>query len=185
MIYPVVVYGHPVLRKEAVDFSPEEKGDLGQLVDDMFETMYKADGIGLAAPQIGLSKRVFVIDAEPLAEDLPEMAGFKKVFINARMVERDGEEVADKEGCLSLPGINEEVARHSRVRIRYVDAEFNEYDEVYEGWAARIIQHEYDHIDGILFVDHLAPLKKRLLKSRLNAITKGKVEVNYRIRVPK
>jgi peptide deformylase len=185
MIYPVVVYGHPVLRKEADDFLPEEKEDLKQLIDDMFETMYKADGIGLAGPQIGFSKRIFVIDAEPLAEDIPELAGFKKVFINAQIVARDGEKVTDKEGCLSLPGISEDVGRQSRIRVKYVDADFKEYDVVYEGWAARIIQHEYDHIDGILFVDHLAPLKKRLLKGKLNAITKGKVDVNYRIKLPK
>ncbi len=185
MIYPVVVYGHPVLRKEATDFEPTQKEELNQLIDDMFETMYKADGIGLAGPQIGLSKRIFIIDANPLAEDLPELAGFKKNFINARILERDGEKVSDKEGCLSLPGISEEVGRQSRVRIKYVDADFKEHDEVYEGWAARIIQHEYDHIDGILFVDHLAPLKRRLLKGKLNAITKGKVDVSYRIKLPK
>jgi peptide deformylase len=185
MIYPVVVYGHPVLRKEAEDFLPEEKEGLQQLIDDMYETMYKAEGIGLAGPQIGMSKRIFVIDASPLGEDLPELADFKKEFINARIVERDGEKVSDSEGCLSLPGISEDVGRLSRIRIQYVDAEFNEYDEVYEGWAARIIQHEYDHIDGILFVDHLAPLKKRLLKGKLNAISKGKVNVSYRIKLPK
>ena len=184
MIYPVVVYGHPVLRKVAEDFTPEYEG-LEQLIDDMFETMYKADGIGLAGPQIGLSRRIFIIDAEPLAEDLPELSGFKKVFINARIIERDGEKVTDKEGCLSLPGISEDVARQSRVRIKYVDADFNEHEEVYKGWAARIIQHEYDHIDGILFVDHLAALKRRLLKGKLNAITKGKVDINYRIKLPK
>lgn len=185
MIYPVVVYGHPVLRKEAEDFLPEEKEGLQQLIEDMYETMYKADGIGLAGPQIGLSKRIFTIDATPLADEMPELADFKKVFINARIVERDGASVSDNEGCLSLPGINESVGRLSRIRIQYVDADFNEHDEVYEGWAARVIQHEYDHIDGILFVDHLAPLKKRLLKSKLNAISKGKVNVNYRIKLLK
>ncbi|MFW6275999.1 MAG: peptide deformylase [bacterium] len=185
MIYPVVVYGHPVLRKEAVDFLPEEKKDLKQLINDMYETMYNADGIGLAGPQIGLSKRIFVIDATPLAEDMPELADFKKEFINARIIEREGEKVSDNEGCLSLPGISEEVGRLFRVRIQYVDSDFNEYDEVYEGWAARIIQHEYDHIEGILFVDHVAPLKRRLLKGKLTAITKGKVNVNYRIKLPR
>jgi peptide deformylase len=185
MIYPVVVYGHPVLRKKAEDFLPEEKNDLRQLSEDMFETMYKADGIGLAGPQIGLSKRIFVIDANPLADDFPELTGFKKVFVNVRIIEHDGEKVPDNEGCLSLPGISEEVSRLSRVRIKYLDTDFNEHDEVYEGWAARVIQHEYDHIDGILFIDHLAPLKKRLLKGKLNAITRGKVDVNYRIKIPK
>jgi peptide deformylase len=184
MIYPVFVYGNPVLRKRAEDFLPGEEG-IKQLIDDMFETMYKAEGIGLAGPQIGLSKRIFVIDATPLAEDLPELANFKKIFINARIVERDGDKISDNEGCLSLPGISEAVGRQSRVRIQYVDSDFKEYDEVYEGWAARIIQHEYDHIDGILFVDLLAPLKKRLLKAKLNAISKGKVEVKYRVKWPK
>ena len=185
MIYPIVVYGHPVLRKEAKDFEPEEKDNLKQLISDMFETMYKADGLGLAGPQVGISKRIFVIDASPLSEDFPELAGFKKAFINARIIEREGEKMTDNEGCLSLPGISEEVGRPSRIRIQYVDEDFNEHDEVYEGWAARVIQHEYDHIDGILFVDHLAPLKKRLLKGKLNAITKGKVNVGYRIKLPK
>ncbi|MGQ1890986.1 peptide deformylase [Thermophagus sp. OGC60D27] len=185
MIYPIVVYGHPVLRKEAADFLPEEKGELKQLVEDMYETMYKAEGIGLAGPQIGLSKRIFVIDATPMAEDLPELAEFKKVFINARIIERDGEPVIDHEGCLSLPGISEEVSRPSRIKIRYVDIDFNEHEEIFNGWAARVVQHEYDHIQGILFVDHLAPLKKRLLKRKLNAISKGKLNVNYRIKVAK
>ncbi len=185
MIYPVVLYGHPVLRREAEDFLPEEKEGIPNLIDDMYETMYKADGIGLAGPQIGLSKRIFVIDATPLAEEMPELADFKKAFINARIVEREGDVVSDNEGCLSLPGISESVGRPLKIRIRYVDADFNEYDEVYEGWAARVIQHEYDHIDGVLFVDHLAPLKKRLLKSKLNAISKGKVNVNYRFKLAK
>ena len=184
MIYPVVVYGNPVLRKEAEDFEQGEE-DLEKLSNDMFETMYKADGIGLAGPQIGLSKRIFVIDADPLSEDVPELEGFKKIFINARIVERDGDVVTDQEGCLSLPGISEDVSRQSRVRIQYKDKDFEDHDEVFEGWAARIIQHEYDHIDGILFVDHLASLKKRLLKSRLNAIAKGKVDVKYKIKLPK
>ena len=185
MIYPVVVYGHPILRKEAEDFLPEEKEELKQLIDDMFETMYNADGVGLAGPQIGLSKRIFVIDATPLADDFPELAKFRKVFINARILERAGDKVIDYEGCLSLPGISEEVSRQSKVKIRYLDADFNEHEEIYEGWSARVIQHEYDHIQGILFVDHLAALKKRLLKAKLNAISKGKVNVNYRIKLPK
>lgn len=183
MIYPVVVYGHPVLRKVAQDFNSGFEGLL-QLVDDMFETMYRAEGIGLAAPQIGLSKRIFVIDADPLKEDMPELANFRKVFINARILERDGNKGADNEGCLSLPGIREEVARPSRIRIQYLDEKLEPRDEVFEDWAARVIQHEYDHLEGILFVDHLAPLKKRLLKGKLNAIIKGKVEVNYRIQLP-
>ncbi len=184
MIYPIVVYGHPVLRKVAEDFPPDFEG-LTELIDNMFETMYNAEGIGLAAPQAGFSKRLFVIDADPLKDEMPELANFKKVFINARILERDGEKVPDHEGCLSLPGIREEVARPSRIRIQYLDQALVPHDEVYEGWAARVIQHEYDHLDGILFVDHLAPLKRRLLKGKLNSIIKGRVDVNYRIKLPK
>ncbi len=184
MIYPIVVYGHPVLRKVAPDYAPDEEG-LPQFIDNMFETMYSSDGIGLAAPQVGISRRLFVIDADPLKDEMPELANFKKVFVNARILERDGEKVSDNEGCLSLPGIREEVSRPSRVRIQYLDEDGKSHDEVFEGWAARVIQHEYDHIDGILFVDHLSPLRKRLLKGKLNAITKGRVDVSYRIKLPK
>jgi peptide deformylase len=179
------MYGHPVLRKEAKDFMPEEKEELKQLIDDMFETMYNADGIGLAGPQIGLSRRIFVIDGTPLADEFSELSDFKRVFINAQMLERGGDPVSDYEGCLSIPGINEEVSRLTKVKIRYVDADFNEQEEVIEDWAARVVQHEYDHIQGILFVDHLSALKKRLLKNKLNAISRGKVNVNYRIKLAK
>jgi peptide deformylase len=184
MIYPVVVYGHPVLRKIAEDITADYEG-LSQLIDDMFQTMYKAEGIGLAAPQIGLSIRLFVIDADPLADDFPELKGFKKVFINAHIVERDGQNCSESEGCLSLPNLREEVVRPSRITIEYLDENFVAHREVYEGFAARVIQHEYDHIEGKLFVDYLSPLKKRFLKGKLSAISKGMVDVNYRIKIPK
>jgi len=184
MILPVVVYGHPVLRKIAEDITPEYEG-LSQLIDDMYQTMYRAEGIGLAAPQIGLPIRLFVIDATPLEDDYPELKGFNKTFINAHIIERDGELVAESEGCLSLPTIREDVQRPSRVRIQYVDRYFVEHDEVYHGFAARVIQHEYDHIDGKLFIDYLSPLKKRFLKGKLTNITKGNVDVSYKIKIPK
>lgn len=181
MILPVVVYGHPVLRKVAEDITKDYEG-LSQLIDDMFQTMYKAEGVGLAAPQIGLPIRLFVIDASPLEEDYPEVKGLKKVFINAHIIETHGELLSDSEGCLSLPGIREDVVRPSSVRIQYVDENFVSHNEVYEGFSARVIMHEYDHIDGKLFVDHLSPLKKKFLKGKLTNITKGNVDVSYRIK---
>lgn len=181
MILPVVVYGHPVLRKVAEDITPDYEG-LSQLIDNMFQTMYKAEGVGLAAPQVGQAIRLFVIDASPMEEDYPELKDFKKTFINAHIVETSGEIVSDSEGCLSLPGIREDVKRPSTVRIKYVDENFVEHDEVYSGWGARVIMHEYDHIDGKMFVDHLSPLKKKFIKGKLLNITKGNVDVSYRIK---
>lgn len=191
MIYPIVAYGDPVLRKEARDI---EKGeiDVKKLANDMFETMYAASGVGLAGPQIGLNLRIFVVDGTPINENAeeeedkdPSLEGFKKVFINAEILEEDGEEWGYEEGCLSIPGIREDVYRPEFVTIRYFDADWNEYTETYEGMAARIIQHEYDHIDGILFTDHLPMIKKQLLKKKLANITKGDVDVDYRMKFPK
>jgi peptide deformylase len=184
MILPVVVYGHPVLRKVAEEIDPNYD-NLPKLIEDMWETMYHADGVGLAAPQIGMSVRLFVIDGNDLAEDHPELKGFKQTFINARIVESNGQPNTDYEGCLSLPGIREEVTRPSSIRVQFVDENFKPRDEVYEGFTARIIQHEYDHIEGKLFVDYLGPLRKRLIKGKLNAITVGKVDVSYRIKLAK
>ncbi len=178
MIYPIVIYGHPVLRKVAEDIN-KDYPDLDQLVADLFETLYRSEGLGLAAPQIGKSIRVFVIDGEPLAEDEPSMAGFKKVFINARIIERSGEIELMGEGCLSIPNLREEVKREGHVRITYYDEKWEFHDEVYEGYLARVIQHEYDHLDGILFTDRVSPLRKRLLKGKLAAISKGKFEADY------
>lgn len=181
MIYPIVVYGDPVLKKRAEDI---EKGslDVKTLAADMFETMYAASGVGLAAPQIGKSIRMFVVDGEPMDEELKE---FKKVFINPEILEEDGEEWAFEEGCLSIPGIRADVFRPEKVRIHYFDEDWNEHEEVYEGVAARIIQHEYDHIEGVLFTDYLSGLKKRLLQSKLQNISKGQVKTDYRIQIPK
>ena len=181
MIYPIVVYGDPVLKKRAEDIE-KDRLDVKALAADMFETMYAASGVGLAAPQIGKSIRMFVIDGEPMDEALKD---FKKVFINPEVVEEDGEEWSFEEGCLSIPGIRAEVFRPEKIRVRFFDEDWNEHDEVYEGVAARIIQHEYDHIEGVLFTDHLSGLKKRLLKSKLQNISKGQVRTDYRIQIPK
>ncbi|MBS2099114.1 peptide deformylase [Carboxylicivirga linearis] len=184
MIYPVVVYGHPVLRKVA-DEIKQDYENLNEIIANMWETMYHSDGIGLAAPQIGKSIRLFVIDADPLKDEFPELEGMKKVFINAQIELLESKEVTESEGCLSLPTIREEVKRPSKIRIKYVDENFELKDEVYEGFAARVIQHEYDHIEGTLFVDYLNPLKKRLLKGKLTKISKGDVKVSYRIKTAK
>jgi peptide deformylase len=179
MTYPIVVYGHPVLKKIAVDIEKDYPG-LQKIIDDLFDTMYHSEGLGLAAPQIGKSIRIFVIDGTPVAEDEPELAGFKKAFINAHIVEKSGEKVPMNEGCLSIPNLREEVNRESHIRIHYYDENLEYHDEVFEGYKARIIQHEYDHIDGILFVDRINPLRKRLLKGKLTDISNGKFEVDYK-----
>lgn len=183
MIYPIVIYGHPILRKVAAEIDKDYPG-LQQLVSDMFETMYYSDGLGLAAPQIGKSIRIFVIDGTPLAEDEPELAGFKKVFINAHITERSSDLIPMNEGCLSIPNLREEVLRESRVRINYYDENWEYHDDVFEGYKARVVQHEYDHLDGIMFTDKVSPLRKRLLKSKLTAISKGKFECEYRTILP-
>lgn len=181
MIYPIVMYGDPVLRQKAKDIEPGT--DLLTLVDDMFETMHAASGVGLAAPQIGKSIRLFVIDGSVI-EDEPGMADFKKVFVNPVMTEELGTPWEYEEGCLSIPNIREKVSRKERLTIRYMDENWNSHEETFDGLKARIIQHEYDHIEGKMFVDYLTPLKKRLLKSKLSDISKGKVETEYRILAP-
>jgi peptide deformylase len=190
MILPIVAYGDPVLRKIAQPIQ-QDSLDLKKLADDMFETMYAAAGVGLAAPQVGLNIRMFVVDGIVLNEDDPDhedfdpsLVDFKKVFINAQILEEDGDEWPYEEGCLSIPGIRADVYRLETVTIRYRDLDWNEHTEQYEGMAARIIQHEYDHIDGVLFTDHLTALKKQLIKKKLTKITKGDVEVDYRMKFP-
>jgi peptide deformylase len=183
MTYPIYVYGHPVLRKVAQEID-RNYPDLDRFIADMFETMYKSDGLGLAAPQVGKSIRLFVIDGEPLAEDHPEMKDFRMAFINPLVVERKGTKVPMNEGCLSLPGLHEEVDRESEIRIQYYDQQWNFHDEVYSGYKARVVLHEYDHLDGILFPDRLSPLRRRLLKGKLNDISKGKFEASYRTVIP-
>ena len=182
MIYPIYAYGYPVLKKKAVDIEKDGDIDVKQLAEDMFETMYAASGVGLAAPQIGKSIRMFVVDAD--AMDPENLQGFKKVFINPEMLEEDGEEWAFEEGCLSIPKIREEVERPERIKIKYFDENWEEHTDVFEGVAARVIQHEYDHIEGILFTDYLSGFKKRLLKGKLTSISKGKVEHDYKMKFP-
>ncbi len=191
MKFPILAYGHPDLRKVAKDITPDYPG-LQQLIDDMFESMYESNGVGLAAPQIGKSIRLFVIDAEPFAEyednltaEEKEKLKGKKVFINAKILEESGKEWSFTEGCLSIPGINEDVERQEKIKIEYLDRDFNKHVEDIDGILARVIQHEYDHLDGILFTDHLSSFKKRLLKRKLENISKGKVKVDYRMKFPK
>ncbi|MDR2131057.1 MAG: peptide deformylase [Odoribacteraceae bacterium] len=183
MLLPIYIYGHPALRQPAVDVAPGHEG-LAQLLQDMWDTMYQADGIGLAAPQIGKNLRIFVIDGSSFAENDPACEGFKRVFINARITERSPDRVTMNEGCLSVPGIHEEVSRPERVTIAYKDENGEDRVEILDGMRARIVQHEYDHIEGITFIDHLSPLKKRLLKSKLAALTAGKFHKNYRVVLP-
>ena len=183
MTYPIVVYGHPVLRKVAADIDRDYPGP-NQLIADLFETMYCSEGLGLAAPQIGKSIRIFVIDGKPAAEDEPLLAYFKKAFVNPHIIEKSGDLMPMTEGCLSIPNLREEVNRESHIRITYFDENWNYHDEIYESYAARIIQHEYDHLDGIMFTDKVSPLRKRLLKSKLIAISKGKFEAEYRTILP-
>lgn len=175
------MYGDPVLRKKAKDI---EKGtNILELVSDMYETMHAAHGIGLAAPQIGQSIRLFVVDGTTL-EDEPKLADFKKAFVNPVILEEEGEPWAFEEGCLSIPNIREEVERPEKLRIKYFDENWNAFEEEFDGMKARIIQHEYDHIEGKLFIDYLTPLKKRMLKGKLNDISKGDVDTEYRILAP-
>ncbi len=190
MILPIVAYGDPVLRKTGKDIS-KDYPNLDELINNMFETMDGAKGIGLAAPQIGLPIRLFIVDATPFKddEDFTEeerayLSTFKKVFINAKIIEETGDEWAFNEGCLSIPDVREDVFRNEDVLMEYYDENFKKHTESFNGIVARIIQHEYDHIDGILFTDKLSPLKKRLLKGRLSNISKGKINVDYRMRFP-
>ncbi len=184
MIYPIYVHGSSVLRGGTEKIEKDYPG-LQQLVNDMFETMYASDGVGLAAPQIGKAINLFVIDGTPFGEDDPGVKGFKKAFINAEIYERFGTETLFNEGCLSFPGIHEDVSRPSRVKIRYQDENFVEHDEEYGGIAARIIQHEYDHILGKAFIDYLSPLRRTLLQNKLNNMAKGKYKASYKSKIVK
>lgn len=183
MEFPILAYGHPNLRKIAVDINADYP-ELDALIDNMFESMYRSKGVGLAAPQINKSIRLFIIDASPYAEDAPETKDFVRVFINAHITDELGEEWGFEEGCLSVPKINEIVMRKPQVRIKYVDRNWVEHDEIFDGLLARIIQHEYDHLDGTLFVDRLPLIKRTILKRKLSDITSGRVEVDYRMIFP-
>ena len=183
MIYPIYIYGSPVLRNECEEIG-RDFPDLTKLVEDMFETMYASDGVGLAAPQIGKNLRLFVVDTEPFASQDPTAAGYKRAFINPEIVEESDVEVLMGEGCLSLPGLHEEVYRPEKIRIRYLDEHFVEHEDELEGWPARAVQHEYDHIEGIVFTDRLAPLRKTLIRNKLNAMAKGEYESSYHTKHP-
>ena len=181
MILPIYIFGQPVLRKVADNIDLKNYPNLEELIENMFETMYNAEGIGLAAPQVGLSERIFVVDLDPLAdEEHPEFKGFKKVFLNARITERNGDVESVEEGCLSIPGIHEKVPRENRIHITYSDEKGVQHSEEYSGFIARVIQHEYDHIDGILFIERITPLRKRMIKAKLAGMEKGKVNCHYR-----
>jgi peptide deformylase len=181
MILPVYIYGHPILRKVTKDI-PLDYPNLKPLLDNMFETMYNADGVGLAAPQIGLEDRILVIDLSVLSDTDPSFEGFKRVFINAHIIEQDGPEENVEEGCLSIPNIHEKVPRQNRIRIQYLDENLQPQDEVFEGYRARVIQHEYDHLEGILFVDRISGIRKQMIKSKLAKMLKGIVNCSYKVK---
>lgn len=188
MILPIVAYGHQSLRRENQEITPEFEG-LSDLIRDMFETMYHANGVGLAAPQVDRPYRVFVVDGSPmdgiLEDDPQSLKDFKQVFINPEIIEEEGDEWAFEEGCLSIPDIRENVYRPETLTIRYLDENLNEKEEVLTGMKARIVQHEYDHLEGILFTDYLSGLRKQLLKSRLTKISKGKIDPSYPMIFPR
>ena len=183
MKLPIIAYGDPVLKKLATDITSEYP-NLKQLIEDMFETMYHAQGVGLAAPQVGLAIRLFVIDASPFEEDDAQLKNFKKVFINAKITEENGDKWAFNEGCLSIPDIREDVSRHQSIKITYQDENWVWHEESYDGLAARVIQHEYDHIEGKLLTDRLSPLRKTMLKNKLESISRGMVKVDYKMKFP-
>ena len=181
MILPIYTYGNAVLRKQTENIN-KDYHELNTLISNMFDTMYHADGVGLAAPQIGLAIRLLIIDLAPLLEDNPELGTFKVVMINPEMLEKSEVEVAGEEGCLSIPGIHEMVMRAERIKIKYYDTDFNEHTEFFEGYKARVIQHEYDHLEGHLFTDRVTPIRRQLLKSRLTTIIKGKTSCSYKVK---
>jgi len=192
MILPIVAYGNPILRKISKDIAPDYP-DLPKLIEDMWETLYASAGVGLAAPQVNKDVRLFLVDSEQIfrqmkedkeQENYPDSPGIKQVFINAHIKELDGFEWNYNEGCLSIPKIREDIKRQSVVTIEYVDENFQHHMRTYQGLTARIILHEYDHIEGKLFIDHISPLKRKLLKGKLNDITKGKVKVDYKMLFP-
>lgn len=180
MILPIYIYGQPVLRKEAEDI-PTDYPELDTFLKDMWDTLAESEGIGLAAPQVGKAIRVVVIDLDVLSEDMPEYKGFRHAYINPHIVEYDDTETsASEEGCLSLPGIHEKVVRPTRIRVKWLDEQMQEHDEWIEGYLARVMQHEFDHLDGKMFVDRVSPLRKQLIKSKLKALLQGRYRCGYR-----
>ena len=184
MILPIYIIGTKVLRAKAKDYELNDPA-AKELINNMYETMEQADGLGLAAPQVGVSKRLFLVDATPMADEYPELKDFKKEFINAEITERSGEKETSNEGCLSIPGIHEDVERDSKIKIKYYDKDWNFHDEVFEGLTAIVMQHEYDHLDGILFTDRLSSLRKRLIKRKLLKISKGIFKKRYKFKLGK
>lgn len=191
MILPIVAYGDSVLKKKAIDIK-KNYPELKKLISNMFKTMYAAQGVGLAAPQVGLSIRLFIIDTFPFSDDESlsdsdknQLKSFKKTFINPEIIEENGSNWNFNEGCLSIPNVREEITRRSEIKIRYLDENFKTHIDKYDGLVARVIQHEYDHIEGVLFTDKVSNFKKRLIKSKLKSITLGKVDVNYAMRFPR
>ncbi len=184
MILPIYIYGQPVLRKVAEDVTPEYP-ELKTLIANMFETLDASNGVGLAAPQIGLAIRVVVIDLDVLSEEFPEYKGFRKAFINAHILEYDdeSEKASSEEGCLSIPGISEKVTRPTRIHVKYLDEEMLEHDEWVEGYQARVMQHEFDHLEGTMFIDRLSPLRKNMIAGKLKNILKGKFRCSYRTKI--
>ena len=181
MKLPVYLYGHPVLRGTSEDIEPDYP-DLKKLVADMFETMYASEGVGLAAPQIGRNDRIVVIDASPVAENFPECDGWKKVLINPEIEILDGEKISRSEGCLSLPGISEDVKRVEHIHLRWLDEDMQPHQEEISGFLARIVQHECDHLEGRLFIDHISPIRKQLIRSKLNNILTGRIRCDYPVK---
>lgn len=181
MILPIFLYGNPVLRAVAKDITPDYP-ELKSLIENMFETLTESDGIGLAAPQIGLDIRLVVIDLDVLHEDFPEYKDFRKAFINAHIIEYDEEapKKSMEEGCLSLPGIHESVKRPTRIHVQYMDEDFQEHDEWIDGYLARVMQHEFDHLDGKMFIDRISPMRKQMIRSKLKSLLQGKVRCSYR-----
>ena len=191
MVLPIVAYGHPVLRKIAEDFDRDYPG-LEKLITDMWETMYNSNGVGLAAPQVNKAIRLFVVDTvqmfenmdEEDKEEFPDDPGYKETFINTHIVELEGEKWSYNEGCLSIPKIREDVSRPETVTLAYQDSNFEKHTRTFHGLTARVILHEYDHIEGKLFIDHISPLKRKLMKGKLTDISKGKVSVDYKMSFP-
>ncbi len=184
MILPIYVYGQPVLRQEAQDITPDYPG-LKELITNMFETMDRADGVGLAAPQIGLPIRVVVVNLDVLSDDMPEFKDFKRTYINPHILETGGELVSMEEGCLSLPGIHESVKRPDKIYVTYLDENMQPHDEWVEGYLARVMQHEFDHLDGTMFIDHLSALRKQMIRGKLNGMVNGKARCSYKVKTVK
>ena len=185
LILPIYTYGQPVLRKVAEDIDPSYP-NLTNLIQDMWETLASSEGLGLAAPQIGLPIRLVVIDLDLLKDDLPEYDGYKKVFINPHIIDYDKSQTdSSPEGCLSLPAIRENVVRPKRIRVKYQDENLNEHDEWVEGYLARVMQHEFDHLEGTMFIDRISPLRKQLIKSKLRSLLQGRFRTGYKVKAPR